>query len=157
MAIVAEILLADDDLPLVGLARSLPSGEVSIDKSPVRGDPQATIEKMQQVRRAALAPAQPSGQDRQVAAEARRAIQQARAKLERSEGEAKSERVGDSSPGDQSDRATGGGPSDKPAAGAAEQPIPGKSARSSPVGLDKVVRAYESNPKEVAHLVDTFA
>ncbi len=45
-------------------------GEVSIDTSPVRGDPEATVRKMQAVRRAALAPANPSGQDRAVAARA---------------------------------------------------------------------------------------
>lgn len=45
-------------------------GEVSIDTSPVRGDPEATVRKMQAVRRAALAPANPSGQDRAVAAKA---------------------------------------------------------------------------------------
>ena len=45
-------------------------GEVSIDASPVSKDPDATIQKMQQVRRAALAPAEPSSQDRKVAAEA---------------------------------------------------------------------------------------
>ncbi|MFT5161899.1 MAG: hypothetical protein ACI9FJ_000467 [Alteromonadaceae bacterium] len=44
-------------------------GEVSISTS-AAGDPQATIAKMQQVRSAALAPAQPSGQDRKVAASA---------------------------------------------------------------------------------------
>lgn len=56
-------------------------GEVSIDTSPVAGDPQATIAKMQQIRRAALAPAQPSGQDRAVAAQAQSAEQTARAEL----------------------------------------------------------------------------
>jgi len=45
-------------------------GEVSINVSKVSGDPQATIEKARQIRRAALAPADPSGQDRQVAAQA---------------------------------------------------------------------------------------
>lgn len=45
-------------------------GEVSIDSSPVDGDPRATIRKAQQVRKAALAPAQPSGQDQAVAASA---------------------------------------------------------------------------------------
>ena len=45
-------------------------GEVSIDTSPVSGDPQATIQKAQQVRAAASAPANPSGQDRAVAAAA---------------------------------------------------------------------------------------
>lgn len=56
-------------------------GEVSIDTSPVEGDPEATIRKMQQIRAAALAPAEPSSQDRQVAAQATRAAQQARAEL----------------------------------------------------------------------------
>jgi hypothetical protein len=42
-------------------------GEVQIDTSAVPGDPQATIQKAQQIRRAALAPAQPSGQDMSVA------------------------------------------------------------------------------------------
>ncbi|MEH6493666.1 putative metalloprotease CJM1_0395 family protein [Halopseudomonas sp.] len=56
-------------------------GEVGIDTSPIPGDPQATIEKMEQVRRAALAPAEPSGQDRSVAAQAGQAIAQARAEL----------------------------------------------------------------------------
>lgn len=46
------------------------SGEVSIDTSPVPGDPEATMEKARTVRRAALAPSQPSGQDRAVAAKA---------------------------------------------------------------------------------------
>ena len=46
------------------------SGEVSIDTSPVPGDPKATIDKMRQVRRSALAPADPSPQDRKVAATA---------------------------------------------------------------------------------------
>lgn len=46
------------------------SGEVSIDSSPVRDDPAATVRKMIQVTKAALAPAQPSGQDRSVASAA---------------------------------------------------------------------------------------
>jgi hypothetical protein len=45
-------------------------GDVSIDTSEVNGNPRATIQKMQIVRKAALAPAQPSGQDRAVAAQA---------------------------------------------------------------------------------------
>lgn len=42
-------------------------GEVSIDTGEVAGDPEATIAKMQQVRAAALAPAEPSAQDLSVA------------------------------------------------------------------------------------------
>ncbi|OGU14245.1 MAG: hypothetical protein A2X61_16655 [Ignavibacteria bacterium GWB2_35_12] len=43
-------------------------GEVQIDISPVKDNPEATIQKMNQVRAAALAPADPSAQDRSVAA-----------------------------------------------------------------------------------------
>ncbi len=46
------------------------SGEVSIDSSAVADDPSATISKMMRVVSAALAPAQPSGQDRAVASAA---------------------------------------------------------------------------------------
>lgn len=45
-------------------------GEVSIDTAPVADDPEATIRKAQVVKRAAMAPAEPSDQDRRVAAEA---------------------------------------------------------------------------------------
>jgi len=56
-------------------------GEVSIDTSPVPDDPEATIQKMIVVRKAALAPANPSAQDRSVAANASRAIAEARMDL----------------------------------------------------------------------------
>ena len=56
-------------------------GEVQIDTSAVAGDPEATIRKMQAVRSAANAPAEPSAQDRSVAAGAARAEAQARAEL----------------------------------------------------------------------------
>jgi len=45
-------------------------GEVPIDLSPVANDPQATLRKAETIQRAALAPAEPSGPDRQVAAQA---------------------------------------------------------------------------------------
>lgn len=56
-------------------------GEVQIDSSPVPDDPEATIRKMQQVQAAALAPADPSPQDRSVAANAARMQAQARMEL----------------------------------------------------------------------------
>lgn len=56
-------------------------GEVSIDVSKESGDPQATIAKMQVVIRAALAPANPSSQDRAVAAQATRIESEARAEV----------------------------------------------------------------------------
>jgi len=55
-------------------------GEVKIDTSREK-DPQDTVTKMQQVRRAALAPAQPSSQDRSVAARASQIEAEARAEL----------------------------------------------------------------------------
>ncbi len=58
-------------------------GEVSIDVSPVPGDPEKTEEKARVVRRAAMAPVNPSGQDMQVAARATQMEANARAeKLE---------------------------------------------------------------------------
>ena len=56
-------------------------GEVPIDVSPVADDPEATIVKMEIVKAAALAPAEPSGQDRKVAALADAQRQQAIADL----------------------------------------------------------------------------
>lgn len=57
------------------------SGEVSIDTSKISGDPQATIVKAQQIKRAALAPAEPSSQDRSVAAAADRLASNARQEI----------------------------------------------------------------------------
>lgn len=56
------------------------AGEVPIDTSPER-DPDATIEKMETVKRAALAPADPSSQDRAVAQRAE--AQEAQARVEK--------------------------------------------------------------------------
>ncbi len=63
------------------------SGHVNIDVSEVPNDPAATLQKMQTVARAALAPAEPSAQDRKVAAEANQKAAAARAELARQSGE----------------------------------------------------------------------
>jgi hypothetical protein len=63
------------------------AGEVSIDTSVIPGNPQATLRKMRQVKRAALAPHEPSSQDRRVAAEADRKILQARQEIREQENE----------------------------------------------------------------------
>lgn len=60
--------------------RYITDGEVSIDVGK-EDDPQDTIEKMQVVKRAAMAPAQPSAQDRQVYAEASQKEAEARQEL----------------------------------------------------------------------------
>ena len=54
------------------------AGEVPIDYGPIPGDPQATIEKMQTVIAAALAPADPLPKDLQVAAQARQYLLEAK-------------------------------------------------------------------------------
>lgn len=56
-------------------------GEVGISTSAVSGDPQATIEKARVIRAAAMAPAQPSAQDRRVAAEATQMEVEARTEM----------------------------------------------------------------------------
>ncbi|MGR8930189.1 MAG: putative metalloprotease CJM1_0395 family protein [Gammaproteobacteria bacterium] len=56
-------------------------GDVSIDISEVPGDPEATIRKAETIRRAALAPAEPSEQDYRVAARASEMANKARVEL----------------------------------------------------------------------------
>ncbi len=56
-------------------------GEVSIDMSPVPGNPRATITKMMAIRAAALSPNDPSGQDLSVAAAAAQIEAAARTQL----------------------------------------------------------------------------
>ncbi len=58
-------------------------GEVSIDTSPVAGDPKATLAKAQKIERAAMAPVDPSPQDYKVAAQARQMASQARLEMMR--------------------------------------------------------------------------
>ncbi|PJX13214.1 hypothetical protein CWI66_13635 [Halomonas sp. 141] len=71
------------------------AGEVSIDYGPVPGAPQATIEKMQTVIAAALAPADPSPKDLQVAAQARQYLLEARLEAAREQSEMNQARSGD--------------------------------------------------------------
>ena len=76
------------------------AGEVSIDRSPVPGDPEATIQKLEKVIRAAMAPVSPSDQDRSVAATARADLQAARAEA--------------ATTGEQPETGLIGGPGDRP-------------------------------------------
>lgn len=64
--------------------RYVVGGEVPIDASPIRGNPEATITKMEVVKRAALAPQDPSPQDRAVAAQADATKAQAQTELRNS-------------------------------------------------------------------------
>ena len=61
-------------------ARYVVAGEVKVDLTEA-SDPQSTIEKMQKVQQAALAPSEPSVQDRMVAAQAGRKAAQAMSEL----------------------------------------------------------------------------
>jgi hypothetical protein len=63
------------------------AGEVSIDIGKVANDPQATLDKTETVRRAALAPAEPSSQDRRVAAQAIQIGLEARAEIQQQQQE----------------------------------------------------------------------
>lgn len=66
-------------------------GEVPIDVGVINGDLQATIDKMQTVRAAALAPAEPSGADRAIAADATQKMAAAQAELASADDEDSSE------------------------------------------------------------------
>lgn len=65
-------------------------GDVSIDISTVPGDPEATLRKAETIRRAALAPANPSSQDYSVAAKAAQMANAARIELFRMQQETQS-------------------------------------------------------------------
>ena len=74
------------------------SGEVPISLSEISGDPRATIEKAQVVQRAAMAPAEPSPQDRKVAAMAAQMEARAMAELATMQQEQREEEINDSQP-----------------------------------------------------------
>lgn len=86
-------------------------GSVSIDTAPVDGDPEATLQKARQVRAAALAPADPSSQDRSVASAAAALERQALAELA---AERRAEQTGEGA----TESAPTAGPAAAPAAGA---------------------------------------
>lgn len=65
-------------------------GQVNIDITPIPGDPQATLQKMQIVRRAAMAPTQPSAADRQVAQEAANRAREAQSEIRQEQRESSS-------------------------------------------------------------------
>jgi type II secretory pathway pseudopilin PulG len=80
----SEILYSDLSGPDGG--QYAVGGHVNIDTS-AENDPRATIQKMQVVRRAALAPGDPSGTDRRVAAQAAQTLQKAQMELRRQSNE----------------------------------------------------------------------
>jgi hypothetical protein len=85
-------------------------GSVQIDTSPVAGDPEATIAKAQTVRRAALAPAEPSSTDQQVAAAASRMEAEAQRELAEQNASESTEQSVEGGESREADRAGEAGP-----------------------------------------------
>jgi len=99
------------------------SGSTPIDVSSVANDPEATLRKMEIVRRAATAPSNPSGADRQVAAEASHQAQQARAEMAAARYQSARELGPDRGDGAAGSPSAGRGPS---ADGTASEPFGGR-------------------------------
>lgn len=98
------------------------SGEVSIDAGAVPDDPSATIAKMQRVQAAALAPADPSGQDLAVASQAAEVAVQAQMMLAQQRSESRQgSQEGEKADSAKNKRATNG--YSQGAATAASQPV----------------------------------
>jgi hypothetical protein len=76
-------------------------GSIVLDTSPVPGDPEETIRKARTIRRAALAPADPSAQDRKIAQEAAKMEREAREELRE---EKMAELTGEGSETDENDK-----------------------------------------------------
>ncbi|TBV04651.1 putative metalloprotease CJM1_0395 family protein [Phytopseudomonas dryadis] len=121
------------------------AGEVSIDVGAVANDPRATLSKMQVVLRAALAPAEPSAQDRSVAAQAQAQMAVARgelAQLQRREAE------------EERPAAEASEKSDDPSVTSAD-PGATSAAQVAPADLDIYRRSAE--PPEASGLIDLRA
>lgn len=80
------------------------AGEVSIDTAPISGDPQATIEKMRVIISAAMAPADPSTTDHQVAAKARALMAEAMSQLSQSQQTSEDEESSETEKADESSK-----------------------------------------------------
>jgi hypothetical protein len=75
-------------------------GEVRIDPSPIPGDPHATLQKAEVVRRAALAPSAPSSADKAAAARADRMARAAREQIAKQQDAELKEQRGELEPGE---------------------------------------------------------
>ncbi len=126
-------------------------GEVQIDTSPVKGDPEATIAKMQVVRAAALAPAEPSTQDRKIAAQADAEIRKAQGELARSR--AQSDELGATAA--VSERATNGVSERAPAAISEQAAVAPPAAAAPAAAYD--ARGRSTRPQLSAFTVNAGA
>ncbi|MBI2567286.1 MAG: hypothetical protein HYV63_09675 [Candidatus Schekmanbacteria bacterium] len=119
-------------------------GEVKVDMSPVPGDPAATIQKMSQIRRAALAPRDPSAADRSIAARAARVALDAREDLRQEQADKTAEAAGraastkDSATAEEAASAPPEKPVAPPSPSSEPQPAAGFPARLAPeIGADR--------------------
>ncbi len=126
-------------------------GEVSIDTSKVSGDPQATISKAQTIRAAANAPAQPSGQDRAVAAQATQMEAEARQEVAE---EQRSDTSGTNNP---SDRAPVGNLQADQAVAEQQRPDTGGTNNPSNKTPASNFQANSVDPEPVGDLLDVLA
>ncbi|WP_431856203.1 putative metalloprotease CJM1_0395 family protein [Azospirillum sp.] len=124
-------------------------GEVPV-RAPAARSPEAAIQQAQQIKAAALAPAEPSGQDLAVAASADAALVQAHRQLNASADPSATDRT-DATPGsgEQSGTAPGGerpsttaGARNEPAPGLPTFPAPGAEAAAIPALVARGVAAY---------------
>ncbi|MCB9537728.1 MAG: hypothetical protein H6704_15865 [Myxococcales bacterium] len=106
-------------------------GEVPIDVGEA-ADPAETIRKMEVVRRAALAPAEPSGQDRAVAAQAGQVAARARAELQQQQAEEAAEAREDDAEGAEAEGAEADGAGEAAEAEGAGERAGGPEAASAP-------------------------
>jgi SprA-related family len=120
-------------------------GEVQIDTSPVAGNPQATVVKAQTIKRAATAPANPSAQDRQVAAQAARMETEARQEIKEQRTEKQEQTTGQSNPA---------GPIENTAVSIQNtQPA----SESAPAGQGRSVPRNSDSNSRVQNLLQNFA
>lgn len=120
-------------------------GEVSIDTSEVADDPEATIRKAQVVYRAALAPAEPSGQDRSVASAAKRMEGEARRDLAEERREEMSEAM-DAARGDGEGEGTAAETETGESAAAASEPAASAPVTSEPAASAPASGANQTEP-----------
>lgn len=120
-------------------------GHVSIDTSPVANDPEATIRKAQVIRNAANAPAEPSAQDRSVAAQAARMESEARQQLSE---QRRQEASGQS--GNASGTASDTGTDSATAAAAGSTSAPATAGATAPSGIDSTTTTANANQTSTA-------
>ncbi|WP_109121995.1 putative metalloprotease CJM1_0395 family protein [Azospirillum sp. TSO22-1] len=99
-------------------------GEVPV-RAPAARSPEAAIQQAQQIKAAALAPAEPSGQDLAVAASADAAVVQAQRELNASDDPSATAQAGTAPQGGEKSDGTAGGGRPAAAAGSRNEPQPG--------------------------------